>query len=101
MPPTEPPGPTVPMPSSPGSNKLVSEAKDDLAQRLGIDPDQIELIEFRAVVWPDGSLGCPQHGVAYTQVQVEGALIRLRAEGRVYEYHSGGGRTPFLCEHPS
>jgi hypothetical protein len=39
--------------------------------------------------------------VAYTQVQVEGLLIRLRVGKRVYEYHSGGGRPPFLCEQPS
>jgi hypothetical protein len=36
--------------------------------------------------------------VAYSQVQVEGLLIRLRAQDHVYAYHSGGGRALFLCE---
>jgi hypothetical protein len=97
---TTPISPTVPMPSSPGLSSLVSKAMGDLAQRLGIDPDQIDLVELKPVVWPDGSLGCPQPGMEYTQVPVEGLLIRLQAGGRVYEYHSGGGQAPFLCEHP-
>jgi hypothetical protein len=32
---------------------------------------------------------------------VDGALMRLRSGGKVYEYHSGGTRAPFLCEHPA
>jgi hypothetical protein len=58
------------------------------------------VVEMRTVVWPDGSLGCPEPDVAYIQVQRDGLLIRLRARRRVYQYHSGGGRPPFLCEHP-
>jgi len=90
--------PTADVP--PGQQGLVERAATDLAERLTIDTDQIELVEVRAVVWPDGSLGCPEPGVAYTQVQREGVLIRLRAQHRVYQYHGGGGRPPFLCEHP-
>jgi hypothetical protein len=39
--------------------------------------------------------------MAYIQVQVEGALVRLRVDGKLYEYHSGGSRPPFLCEQPA
>ena len=95
---TVPISPTIPTPSSAGLQKLVGDAKEDLAARLSISPEQIDLVEFRAVVWPDGALGCPQPGVAYTQVQVEGLLIRLRAGKQIYPYHSGGGTPPFLCE---
>ena len=70
----------------------------DLAQRLNIDPADITVIETRAIVWPDRSLGCPQPGVAYLQVPQDGALIRLQAVGREFAYHSGGGKPPFLCE---
>ena len=56
------------------------------------------MISAEAVVWPDGSLGCPQPGMAYTQVLVEGAKILLWAEGRTWPYHAGGERPPFLCE---
>jgi len=75
----------------------VAVAVSDLATRLGIDESAIKLVSFDAVVWPDGGLGCPQPGMAYTQVPVDGALIVLSAEGREFRYHSGGVRDPFLC----
>lgn len=90
--------PTILTPSDPGLQKLVLQAREDLAGRLSIEVDQIDLVEVKAVVWPDASLGCPQPGVVYKQVPQDGALIRLRAEGRVFDYHSGGSRGPFLCE---
>lgn len=83
---------------SPGLHKLVNHALVDLAGRLRIDPAEVEVVEVKAVVWPDGSLGCPQPDMAYVQVQEEGSLIRLRAGKSLYDYHSGGGRDPFLCE---
>jgi hypothetical protein len=95
-------GGMMPTPNvSPGLEKLVDQATADLAERLNIDTAEIKVVEAKAVVWPDGALGCPDPGVAYTQVQREGALIRLLVGKRVYQYHSGGGRLPFLCENPS
>ena len=91
-------GPIVPTLSSPTVENLVLQAKEDLVQRLSTQVDQIELVEVAAVVWPDGGLGCPQPGVVYTQVPRDGLLIRLRVGKRTYQYHSGGGRSPFLCE---
>lgn len=93
-----PTSPTIPTPSSALLQKLVAEAKGDLAKRLDMPTDQIDLVELSPVVWPDGALGCPKPGVAYTQVQQEGLLIRLHAGKRIYPYHSGGGASPFLCE---
>jgi hypothetical protein len=82
----------------PALQPLISQAMSDLAQRLRLEPAQIEVIEARAVVWPDASLGCPQPGMRYIQVPQDGALVRLRAAGQDYEYHSGGGKGLFLCE---
>jgi hypothetical protein len=76
----------------------VEQAQADLARRLGIDPREIEVVVVEAVVWPDGGLGCPEPGAAYTQVQIDGLRIRLRAGEQVYSYHAGGGQAPFLCE---
>jgi len=81
-----------------GLRGLVAIAVHDLARRLGKVESDIVVIEARAVIWPDRSLGCPQPGVEYLQVQQDGALIRLQADGRQYAYHSGGHRSPFLCE---
>jgi hypothetical protein len=76
--------------------QLVTDAVTDLARRLDISPDEVTIVEAVAVTWPDGSLGCPEPGMMYPQVLVDGTLVVLEAGGRRYEYH--GGRPLFLCE---
>jgi xanthine dehydrogenase molybdopterin-binding subunit B len=78
--------------------RLIRLAKQDLAGRMGFHIDEIDFVDFESVIWPDGSLGCPKLGVAYTQVQQEGYLIHLRYAGQIFSYHGGGEITPFLCE---
>jgi hypothetical protein len=85
----------------PALRPIVAAAVIDLARRLNIDQGSITVLEGRAVVWPDGSLGCPRPGMVYPQVQQDGALIRLSAQGREFRYHSGGSRPVFLCENPA
>ena len=86
----------------PGADSdFVRVAIDDLATRLDLSPDDIEVTRFDEVTWPDGSMGCPRKGMKYTQVLVNGSLIVLRADGTDYHYHSGGTRPPFYCPNPS
>jgi hypothetical protein len=99
--PPPPPGTPLRPPFDPAVAALVETARADLARRLGVDLAAVEVVEARAVIWPDGAIGCPQPGLAYPQVQVEGLFIRLRVAGRTYDYHSGGRRPLFLCEHPA
>ncbi len=93
--------PSMLTPSNPVLQQLVTQAKTDLAERLEIDQDRIDLLGLKEVVWPDTSLGCPRPGMDYPQVTREGHLIRLRAGKRIYEYHSGQGRAPFHCDQPA
>jgi hypothetical protein len=60
--------------------------------------DQIRLVSTEPMVWPDGGLGCPAEGMSYIQVQVEGMLITLEAEGQTYTYHTDGTSNFVLCE---
>ena len=83
---------------NPALQPLVEQAIEDLALRLKIPVEQINLLEVRQVTWPDSSLGCPQTGMAYTQVSQEGLLIRLGVGREMYFYHSGENQIPFLCE---
>jgi hypothetical protein len=76
---------------------LVEQARQDLAARLSLDPEEIRVIEARAVTWPDSSLGCPEPGRMYLQVLTPGYRIVLEAQGRRYAYHAGRGGSPFLC----
>ena len=89
----------APPPSiDPAFETLVGHAVSDLATRLNIDSSKVETLSAQAMSWPDGSLGCPQPGLAYTQVMVDGALIELGVDGTTYSYHSGGSTAPFLCQ---
>lgn len=72
-------------------------AREDLASRLGVDIEEIALHFIEPTTWPDASLGCPEEGMMYAQVETPGYLIELMHEGRAFEYHSDM-RKPFLCE---
>lgn len=76
---------------------VVTEVAADLAQRLAVPQEAITVVRAEAVVWPDAGLGCPQPGMAYAQVLVEGLQVVLEVDGQAYAYH---GRSPdqmFLC----
>lgn len=76
----------------------VGLATSDLAARLGVPADGIEVVTAITVTWPDTSLGCPKPGMSYPQTPVDGAMIVLRAGGKDYGYRAGGDKKPFLCE---
>jgi hypothetical protein len=80
-----------------GLTSAVDIAVADLAARLSVDPSAITVVSARDVTWPDGSIGCPQPGMNYTQVQVDGAEIVLAVNGITYRYTLGGSRGPTLC----
>jgi hypothetical protein len=76
---------------------IVAPARADLALRLGVDADQLQVISAEEVTWPDGSLGCPEPGMSYTQALVDGSKVVLGYDDRVYVYHAGDDGQPFLC----
>jgi hypothetical protein len=63
-------------------------ARKDLAARLQIDPGSIETNFVRPQTWPDASLGCPEPGMSYAQMETPGYLIELKAKDKTYTYHS-------------
>ena len=79
----------------------VRTSVDDLASRLGVDAGAVTVVAVQEVTWSDGSRGCAKKGMMYTQALIEGTRITLEADGTRYEYHSGGGGRPFLCERPT
>jgi hypothetical protein len=90
--------PTIPIPSSLGLENLVRQAKADLARRLAITDDQVDLVELKAVVWPDASLGCPQPGMMYAQVLTPGYRVVLEAKGESYPYHTDKRQEMVYCK---
>jgi hypothetical protein len=89
--PTDPPT----LPADP-----VEQAKAALAAHLGVDQSQVTVVSSDEVTWRDGSLGCPEPGMFYTQALIPGIRTILEVAGKQYHYHSGGHRAPFLCENP-
>ncbi|MGZ5403026.1 MAG: hypothetical protein ACXWDL_00120 [Nocardioides sp.] len=89
-------------PSVPGAQSPQARAATaDLASRLDVGQDEIAVVAVEAVTWRDGSLGCAEPGMMYTQALVDGHRIRLAVGTEEYEYHDGGQRGPFLCEDPT
>lgn len=74
----------------------IDQALADLAARLG-DDRAISVTVAHELTWPDGSLGCPQPGVLYTQALVDGYRIELTDGVNLYQYHGERGRPPFYC----
>ncbi len=72
----------------------------DLAQRLGIDEADVTVKSEEEVTWRDGSAGCPEPGMMYTQALVPGRRLILTANGEDYAYHSAEGDY-FYCEKPA
>ncbi|TCO45095.1 hypothetical protein EV646_109270 [Kribbella antiqua] len=85
--------------ASPGAGP-VELAKADLVARLGVDAGQVTVVSSEEMTWSDGSLGCPEPGMSYTQALIDGYRVILEADGKRYHYHSGGSRPPFLCADP-
>jgi len=72
----------------------------DVAKLAGVPADQVTVISAEAVTFPDGSLGCPQPGVAYTQALVDGYKIIAEAGGKTYDFR-GTGSSFRRCTNPT
>ena len=76
---------------------LIEEAKADLAHRLDIAVEQIQVLTVASRQWPDASLGCPQPDMMYAQVITPGFQIILSAAGKEYDYRTDLQRV-FICK---
>ena len=81
---------------------LKKMAVADLADKLGVDPEKITVVEDQAMVWPDTNFGCsagPEPAVART---IRGYGIKLEYRDKIYEYRAGQAKVmpcpPILTE---
>jgi hypothetical protein len=88
-----------PVMADPHLAATVEFAAADLATRLQVDREAIEVVDAQVVTWPDGSMGCPRPGEMYTQALIEGSRLILGTNGRtrIHIYHAGADGKPFLC----
>jgi hypothetical protein len=81
-------------------SREITIATADAAERAGVAASDVTFVSFEMVTWPDGSLGCPEPDMMYTQALVEGYRIVLEADGERYTYHGALGEDPFHCATP-
>jgi hypothetical protein len=95
----------MPAPGRPGDVHVLPEvqvaidvAVAELARELDVDPGAIELTGVGSMTWSDGSLGCPEDGMMYTQALVNGYLFIVEVEGKPYEIHTSGLSYYVVCD---
>lgn len=76
---------------------MAAPAIEDLAGRLGVQVEVVEVVDAVEVEWPDASLGCPAPDFAYAQVLTNGTQLTLRVGEQTYDYRGRSPDTMFLC----
>jgi hypothetical protein len=76
---------------------MIEAALDDAARRSGKARTEVKVVSAEAVTWSDGSLGCPEPGMMYTQALVPGYRIVVQAGKESLEYHASARGQPSYC----
>ncbi|MFL6548970.1 MAG: hypothetical protein ACJ8OJ_09765 [Povalibacter sp.] len=76
---------------------LESAVIKDVARRSGKQLDAVSIILAESVTWSDGSLGCPEPGMLYTQALVRGYRVVATVGDQRFEYHAGLKGPPKFC----
>jgi hypothetical protein len=105
--PTRTDNPAQPVPSE-SSAPVIGEVPEALLGQIlanaadvsDVDLDDIEVLRAEAVIWNDGSLGCPEPGMMYTQALVDGYHVVLVAAGTELDYRATDTGDFRLCENP-
>ncbi len=81
-------------------SELLDALIEEAALDAGVDASEVEVFTAEAVTWNDGSLGCPQPGMSYTQALVPGYRVVLEVDGEQLHFHSDSSGEFGLCEDP-
>lgn len=98
----------MPAPGTPANGEIVLPPEALLtpvlahaAEASGKDVSELKVVGSQPVTWSDGSLGCPQPGMNYTQALVPGWHVQVRAGEKVLDYRLSGRGGFLLCRNPS
>jgi hypothetical protein len=70
---------------------------NEAAKLANVPREQLTIVRAEAVVWSDGSLGCPEPGMQYTQMLVNGYWVVIEAAGQTYDFRAGRDGSFRLC----
>jgi hypothetical protein len=83
-----------------GEPEFIIAIVRDLAAGLAIPEEEITVERVEPVTWRDGSLGCPEPGMLYSQMLIDGFHVLLRARGETHDYRVGRGGAFRRCMDP-
>jgi hypothetical protein len=73
----------------------------DAALRFNVATNEVVLTRAEQVTWPDASLGCPEPGRSYAQMQVAGFRVVAMATAGDFLYHTDALGSIVLCAPPA
>jgi hypothetical protein len=97
--------PTVPPSDAPVTGEVPESTLEAVRQQLAVDAPGADLasatvVRAEAVEWSDGSLGCPEPGMLYTQAITPGYQVVISVDGVEYDYRATEAGQVRLCETP-
>ena len=99
------PPPTAPSSNAPVTGEVPEAVMQAIQQQLAIDVPGVDLaaatvVTAEAVEWSDGSLGCPERGMMYTQAITPGYHVVISVDGTEYDYRATDAGQVRLCQAP-
>jgi hypothetical protein len=77
--------------------RILDSILNEMAPLTKVRCEQLVIEHAESVVWNDGSLGCPEPGMMYTQAVVKGYWVIIEAAGQKYDFRVGRGSSFRLC----
>lgn len=99
-PPTPDETPAATMPTADISEDAIAALVVMAAEDADATIDEVRVVSAEEVTWSDGSLGCPQPGMAYTQALVPGYRVVLEIDGKELYFHAAQGGEFRICDDP-
>jgi hypothetical protein len=77
--------------------KILEPILKEAAALANVAREQLVIVRAEPVVWNDGSLGCPEPGMGYTQALVNGYWVVIKGAGQTFDFRVGSGGSFRLC----
>ena len=76
---------------------ILESVLKEAAALANVAREQLVILRAESVIWNDGSLGCLEPGMMYTQAQVKGYWVVIDAAGQKYDFRVGSRGNFRLC----
>jgi hypothetical protein len=78
---------------------VIQAALDAASVRLDVPSDTLTVVMTAQHDWPDSSLGCPEPGIAYSQIVAPGYIVTIDTDDQASEVeaHTDRGSRAVIC----